>query len=130
MVTSRPALVAVLAGFLLIAAVSAAVAMSGTGEGNATASQYPADEEQGEVLSNRSSGQSGGGNRGESPGSGGPNISGLTAQEEGVQQVAVQGQGGGLPLTGFAAIPLLLIGAGLLVTGVVTRRRLSDALPE
>jgi hypothetical protein len=48
-------------------------------------------------------------------------------QEPGVQVerqvVAVEGDGG-LPVTGFAAIPLIAIGAGLLVAGTLLRRRL------
>ena len=128
--TSRLPLVAVLAGGLLIAAVTVAVAMSGTGQGNATASQYPADQGQGGVLSNRHSGNSGGGGQGENLGDAGQNIGQLAAQEKGVRQVAVEENGGVLPFTGLVAIPLLLIGAGLLVTGVVTRRRLSVSVAE
>jgi hypothetical protein len=42
-----------------------------------------------------------------------------------VRQIAASGNGGGLPFTGYAAIPALLGGIGLLVGGFVLRRRTS-----
>ncbi len=49
--------------------------------------------------------------------------------QNGVQatrQVSVQ-EDGNLPFTGLAAIPLILIGVGLLATGVVLHRRLPES---
>jgi hypothetical protein len=43
------------------------------------------------------------------------------AQE--VAQVAAQGDGDSLPFTGFAAIPVIVVGVGMLVGGLVLRRR-------
>ena len=40
-----------------------------------------------------------------------------------VQQEAAAGEGNELPFTGFAAIPVMLAGIALLVTGAVLRRR-------
>jgi hypothetical protein len=42
-------------------------------------------------------------------------------------RVRVAHADGGLPFTGYVAIPLLLVGAGLLVTGVMIRRRISGS---
>lgn len=43
------------------------------------------------------------------------------AQE--VAQVAASGDGDSLPFTGFAAIPVIVVGVGMLVGGLVLRRR-------
>ena len=58
----------------------------------------------------------------ESGGQGGGGQSGVQA----TRQVSVQ-KDGELPFTGLAAIPLILIGVGLLATGVVLHRRLPES---
>jgi hypothetical protein len=54
------------------------------------------------------------------PGGGG------TAPEQESRQVEAGSDGGELPFTGFAAIPILLVGIALLGTGLVLRRQQSD----
>jgi hypothetical protein len=54
------------------------------------------------------------------PGGGG------TAPEQESRQVEAGGDGGELPFTGFAAIPILLVGIALLGTGLVLRRKQPD----
>jgi hypothetical protein len=68
--------------------------------------------------------EAGGGVFGEDQ-SGGPS----SKPEQAVQvtkQVATTDDGGQLPFTGYAVIPVLVLGAGLLITGLVLRRRTRD----
>jgi hypothetical protein len=44
-------------------------------------------------------------------------------QAQEVAQVAAGGDGDSLPFTGFAAIPVIVVGVGMLVGGLVLRRR-------
>jgi len=91
----------------------------------------------GEVAGNTGQGGGDGGGDGETPGSGtaanpdepmgsGPDA-GDPAEatvEEPEQLAATGGDGGGqLPFTGFLAVPMLIGGVALLVSGVVLRRR-------
>jgi hypothetical protein len=72
------------------------------------------DEEPGEVLDEGgvAGEQAGGGNAPTAPASGDVQVS---------RQTGVQETGDSLPMTGFAAIPVLLIGIALLVGGFVLR---------
>jgi hypothetical protein len=54
------------------------------------------------------------------------NGGGGTAPEQETRQVEAGSDGGELPFTGFAAIPILLVGIALLGTGLVLRRQQSD----
>jgi hypothetical protein len=51
---------------------------------------------------------------------------GGTAPEQETAQVEAGSDGGELPFTGFAAIPILLVGIALLGTGLVLRRQQPD----
>ena len=111
----RLAIVAVLAVCLSMTAASAAFALSGTGNGNATAAQYQVQP-----------GPNGGQNLptiAPAPGAGTRTV---VLQGRVAQQVA-QERGGSLAFTGFPVIALLLVGSGLLVAGIVTRRRISGS---
>ena len=63
---------------------------------------------------------------GQGQGGGGPAGANQGGGDGGVQpaaQVAAQGDSGSLPFTGFVAIPLLVAGVALMFTGAVLRRR-------
>lgn len=61
------------------------------------------------------------------PGGGGGALAGESGAPSGVgAEGAGVEQAGGLPRTGLAAIPLFVVGAGLLTSGLVIRRRLSS----
>jgi hypothetical protein len=111
-------------GFLLSGA-GAGLAVSGiSGAGSAAEGQYPTETTGGDqgVL-----GQQGGSNQGtgaDKGTSGAQGVAGETAEQaaQPARQVAVSGGDSGLPFTGFAAIPLLLVGVGLVGAGFVARR--------
>ena len=110
---SRIAVTMMLVVGFLISGTGAAVAVSGiSGAGSAAEHEYPTEASQGQQ-----------GVLGES-GSGGNEQAGQAAQgaAQPASQVAVSGSGGGLPFTGFAAIPLLLVGVGLAGAGFALRR--------
>lgn len=101
-------------GFL-ISGSGAALAVSGiSASGSAAENQYPA-----EVVGQQ------GGEQGETGGGGNEANQGTQGTEEAAQvaqQVAVTGEDSGLAFTGFAAIPLLLVGVGLTTAGLILRR--------
>jgi hypothetical protein len=119
---SRLAMIAMLALGLMVSGTGAGLAVSGsTVNGNAAQEQYP-DDFGGDVLGE----QQASGGRGGEEGVAGEEAGNAPAQPE--RQVEVGASGGGdesLPFTGFAAIPILLLGLGMIGTGVVMRRRLS-----
>ncbi len=90
----------------LLMALSGAAAATGTfdGDDSASVTQY-------------------GDGVGDGDGVGGVAAETVQAEE---QVAAAEGGDGELPFTGFLAIPLIAIGAGLVVTGTVLRRRLPD----
>ncbi len=106
---SRVAVTLVLALGVFMSGTGATLAVSGlAGNGSASSAQYPAPNGQkrhSNMLAVR--------------GSNGPS----TPATQTVRQVA-DTSSGSLPFTGFMAIPVLIVGVGLLGAGVVMRQRL------
>jgi hypothetical protein len=132
---SRLALVSVLALGVFMSGTGATLALSGTsGSGSASSAQYPPEHEHEEHLCESGGGSGSGGNGGESgSGSGcnhesehcGPTSSGGNGEACETQEVRqVETSSGSLPFTGFMAIPVLIIGLGLLGGGVAMRLRM------
>ena len=134
---SRVALVAVLALGIFMSGTGATLAVSGFADnGSASSAQYPGNHhhknkghhvvEAASAEGNNCSGGSMGGSNGSS-GSGNcaePAASVQpTVETQAVRQVAVNGSGSSLPFTGFVAIPVLIVGLGLLGAGVAMRMR-------
>jgi hypothetical protein len=123
---SRLAIIAMLVFGGLLSTSGGALAVSGftSQQGNAAQGQYggvKGEEDQGDqgVLGEEESG--GGPTTTENSGGGGP------TQPARQVEAGAQGSGGEeLPFTGFAAIPILLGGVGLLTAGLVLRRRTGD----
>jgi hypothetical protein len=121
---SRLAIIAMLVFGMVLSTGGGALAVSGftSQQDNAAAGQYGSnngDDEGGDVLGEDESGN--------------PSPNGSPAGEEQGSQPArqveagAQGTGGEqLPFTGFAAIPILLGGVGLLTAGLVLRGRTRD----
>jgi hypothetical protein len=113
---TRMALMSILVAGVLMSTTGGALALSGiTGSQSAGDAVYPTNPT---VNGDESSGGGGGG------GTLGDEATSGTPQE--VLQQAAQTESnasGDLPFTGYAAIPLLLIGVALLATGLIMRRR-------
>ncbi len=108
---SRFALTIMIAVGMLMSGGGAALAVSGlSATGSAAVAQY---------------GAPGPANGGQHPGANviGGGVSTPQPTVQAPRQVAASSAGGGLPFTGYAAIPVLLIGLGLLVAGVMLRSR-------
>jgi hypothetical protein len=143
---SRLALVLVLALGVFVSGTGATLAISGTsGSGSAGSAQYPQtchEEEQTgakvkgscepsktcheeETAGERSAGSCGGET------CHGEEASGKRAQgscdTQGTRQASSGGGGGSLPFTGFLAIPVLIVGVGLLGAGVAMRLRMRSS---
>ena len=136
---SRVALVAVLALGVFMSGTGATLAVSGfANDGSASSAQYQKTSNHSNkghhVVeaaktsggSNCSEGTSGAG--GNSAGSGSKNCNDATVEPaaveaQAVEQVAVNGSSSSLPFTGFLAIPVLIVGLGLLGAGVAMRVR-------
>ena len=117
---SRLALTAVVAVGLMLSTTGATLAITGSsGSGNAAQSQYqnvsPTTEEGGETSPPTKKAASRKASRLAANGSG-PEV-----QAAATEQVAATGDSGSLPFTGFVAIPLLVIGVGLLSAGLLLR---------
>lgn len=98
---SRMAIALVLAVGMLTSMTGAGLAVSGgSGSGSAAEAQYPPNDPKASVHASQ------------------PKAT--------VSAVAQAKTGGKLPFTGFAAIPILLVGVALLGTGFVLRRRTED----
>lgn len=132
---SRVALVAVLALGVFMSGTGATLAVSGfAANGSASSAQYPQEHNDGKKphhiveAANSSGGECSNGNGGNS-GAGGncnnatPAPAEVQVETQAVEQVAVTGSGSSLPFTGFVAIPVLLVGLGLLAAGVAMRVR-------
>jgi hypothetical protein len=118
---SRLAMLALLVCGLMVSGTGAGLAIQGsTGNGNAAQLQYPDDDQTppGDVGGEEDEGGSGtstpGGSLGEED---------STPQVERQVEAGVQGGADELPFTGLAAIPIVLLGLVMTVTGLVMRRR-------
>jgi cobalamin biosynthesis Mg chelatase CobN len=139
---SRVALVAVLALGVFMSGTGATLAVSGfANDGSASSAQYQKTNNHSSkghhVVeaaktsggSNCAEGTSGAGAGGNSANSGSKNCTEPAAVEpaaveaQAVEQVAVNGSSSSLPFTGFLAIPVLIVGLGLLGAGVAMRVR-------
>jgi hypothetical protein len=121
---SRLAIIAMLVFGGLLSTSGGALAVSGftSQQGNAAQGQYggvQGEEDDQGVLGEEESG--GGSAPTENSGGGGP-----TQPTRQVEAGAQSSGGDELPFTGFAAIPILLGGVGLLTAGLVLRRRTGD----
>lgn len=137
---SRVALVAVLALGVFMSGTGATLAVSGLANtGSASSAQYPG--ENGKKSHHLVEGENSSGgkcdNGSNSAASGNGNGSGsssdkcanskpvpaATVETQAVEQVAVTGSSSSLPFTGFLAVPVLIVGLGLLGAGVAMRVR-------
>jgi hypothetical protein len=108
---SRVAVLMVLALGVFMSGTGATLAVSGlSSSGSASSAQYP------EPLGTQRSG----GNQPSNPSAA---VATSPAETQAVRQVAST-SGGSLPFTGFLAIPVLIVGVGLLGAGVAMRLRL------
>ncbi len=138
---SRFALVLVLALGVFMSGTGATLAVSGmSGSGSASSAQYPELPETQHENASHECGESGSGTAGSGSGencntpepeptceeqeASGAIAEGSCATQE-VRQVSSSG-GGSLPFTGFLAIPVLIVGLGLLGAGVAMRLRLRN----
>jgi hypothetical protein len=109
---SRVALVAVLALGVFMSGTGATLAVSGfANNGSASSAQYPNSGPQTKPHHLVEAAEESGGEV--SP----------AVETQAVEQVAVTGSSSSLPFTGFVAIPVLIIGLGLLGAGVAMRMR-------
>jgi hypothetical protein len=122
---SRVALVAVLALGVFMSGTGATLAVSGfANNGSASSAQYP-EEHKHKPHHIVEAANSGNGDCAGAEGAGSESSNGTCPEVEtqAVQQVAVTGSSSSLPFTGFLAIPVLVIGLGLLGAGVAMRMR-------
>lgn len=114
---SRIAVTMMLVAGFLMAGSGAALAVSGiSGAGSAGTHEYPVENIGGQQGTGGQQGVLGAG------GQGGANEGAAQA----ARQVEVTGGDNGLPFTGFAAIPLLLVGVGLAGAGFAFRRAAAE----
>ena len=119
---SRFALLLVIVAGLMMSTTGVTLAITGSsGQGSAARLQYLQGQQQGSTLgADQGSGNSGTGN--------GPANGTSPANAQGNKQVEATSSsgGGGLPFTGFLAIPLIIGGVAMLGGGTVLRRRAED----
>jgi hypothetical protein len=130
---SRVALVAVLALGVFMSGTGATLAVSGfANTGSASSAQYPGEKThkphhivEAADASGHECTTGGGGNSAASGNGSGKCAEPVEAavETQAVQQVAVTGSGSSLPFTGFLAVPVLIVGLGLLGAGVAMRLR-------
>jgi hypothetical protein len=121
---SRLAILLTLVMGLMLSTTGAGLALQGQGPSNdAAMSQYNSGGVEGEEEENPDNPDRG--VLGEEENNPAPNNpgGGGTAPEQETRQVEAGSDGGELPFTGFAAIPILLVGIALLGTGLVLRRQ-------
>lgn len=113
----RFAILSMLVTGILLMGAGTGLAISGiSSSDNASVAQYPTTTVPGSGVAGQ---QQGGGVDSLNEPAGG------AAGE--ARQVAAAGDGGTLPVTGFAAIPIIFAGLGLLVAGLVIRRRTASS---
>jgi hypothetical protein len=136
---SRVALVAVLALGVFMSGTGATLAVSGfANNGSASSAQYPNENpnKPHHIVEGKNSsgsectGDTGNGGNSGAGGNGSKNCNEPETQPveaevetQAVEQAAVTGSSSSLPFTGFVAIPVLIIGLGLLGAGVAMRVR-------
>jgi len=118
---SRLAILLMLVLGLTFSTTGAGLAISGfaDGGGQAAATQYDDGDDGGGVLPDSDDGDNGGGG-GVTP------DSDDEADVQPARQFEASADSGSLPFTGFAAIPVLLLGLGLLSAGLIVRRTSRD----
>jgi hypothetical protein len=122
---SRVAILAMLVTGMLFSTAGAGLALSGSSHDNASIYQYgratPSTSPSGGVLPAESgSGPSHASSGGNAPAGGVAPATATTTQPTRQEAASTNSQ---LPFTGFAAIPVILGGLGLLTGGLVLRRR-------
>jgi hypothetical protein len=119
---SRFALLLVIVAGLMMSTTGATLAITGSsGSGSAARLQYVVGQQQGNGNGDTLGADQGGtGNQGAENGSEPANA------QDNQQVAATSGSGGGLPFTGFLAIPLMIGGVSLLGGGLLLRRRATD----
>jgi hypothetical protein len=131
---SRLALTLVLVAGFMLSTTGATLAISGSSSsGSASSTQYgtPGNHPQHHVKGvSATGGDCKSGNSGASSGNGGKKCDDASARPvsevevaPAAEQQAVVSSGSSLPFTGFVAIPLLVIGLGLILVGAVIRRK-------
>lgn len=133
---SRVALVAVLALGVFMSGTGATLAVSGFADnGSASSAQYPQEHHNNEkphhiVEGTSASGDECANGNGNSAAAGNessncsePAPAEAQVETQAVEQVAVTGSSSSLPFTGFLAVPVLIVGLGLLAAGVAMRVR-------
>lgn len=126
---SRVALVAVLALGVFMSGTGASLAVSGfANNGSASSAQYPSSGQHKphhivEAANDGNSGCTENGSGSEAASGNGSGSNCIEPEVQAVEQVAVQSSGSSLPFTGFVAIPVLIVGLGLLGAGVAMRFR-------
>ncbi len=120
---SRVAVLMVLALGVFMSGTGATLAVSGlSSSGSASSAQYP-EPQQEQQSSNTLGNQESGGNE---PSHASAAVETSPAETQAVRQVASTNSGS-LPFTGFLAIPVLIVGVGLLGAGVAMRLRLRSS---
>src|SRR5918999_5674079 len=123
---SRLAMLALLVCGLMVSGTGAGLAVQGSsGNGNAAQEQYPDDNQRppGGVLGEEEGGQPSD-NDDTPPGVAGEQDDTPAPQVDRQVEAGVQGGGDELPFTGLAAIPIVLVGLAMTLTGVLMRRRI------
>ncbi len=120
---SRLAILMTLVLGMMLSTAGAGLAISGAVNGNAAQVQYPDDDDGDDLVLGEEDQESG---RSDDFGGVAGGESG-TPQAQPARQLEAGVQGGDdqLPFTGFAAIPILIVGVVMTASGVVLRRRLS-----
>jgi hypothetical protein len=121
---SRLAILAMLVLGFTFSTAGAGLAISGfTSDGQASVAQYPAADSSGGTVVPRS--DTGGARAETAP----EDLAERAIEAHGVQesrQVEMTNSAGGLPFTGLAGIPILLLGIGLISTVLILRRKPSQ----
>lgn len=118
---SRVALVAVLALGVFMSGTGATLAVSGFADsGSASSAQYPQEQDGKNRPHQLVEGVSASGGDSNAPA---PKPAEARVETQAVEQVAVTGSSSSLPFTGFLAVPVLIVGLGLLAAGVAMRVR-------